>query len=223
MEFKEYPDRELAIMSLADKLASDLRKLLSNSEHVSIAVPGGTTPGPIFDALSAAELDWSRVTVMLTDERWVPDDNPRSNAGLVRARLLQGPAAAATFVPFYRQGLSADAAATVLSQELSGQFPLSLVLLGMGADMHTASLFPGAPELDAALARQAPAFCVVTPDSQPEKRITLSARVLDDALEKHVVIFGADKRVALEKAQGLDPSQAPINAVLQGSIVHWAN
>jgi len=222
MELKEYPDRDMAIISLADTLASGLRRLLASADRVSFAVPGGTTPAPVFDALSAADLDWSRVTIMLTDERWVPTSSARSNAALVKKHLLQGHAAEAGFLPFYKAGLTAQEAAETLSDQYRAHFPLSLVLLGMGADMHTASLFPQAPGVEAALARDATELCAVTPPDQPEQRITLSARVLDEALEKHVVIFGQDKRDALKNARGRAPVDAPINAVIKGGTVHWA-
>lgn len=222
MKIIEYLDRDMAAMGIADTMVGALDAWLSTHDRASLAVPGGTTPGPIFDKLCAADVDWSRVTVLLTDERWVPDTHDRSNAGLIRARLLQGPASKATFIPFYKEGLSVQEAATALSQELAGHFPLSLLLLGMGADMHTASLFPGAPGLEAALDPRAARLCAVTPDSQPEPRITLSAAVLDGALDKHLVIFGDDKRRALEKAITLTPQEAPISAVIKGGTVHWA-
>ena len=222
MDFIEYADRDMAAMRLADVMASALRRSLAQDDRATLAVPGGTTPGPVFDLLSGADLDWGRVTVLLTDERWVPDDEPRSNAGLIRDRLLQNKAAAAQFVPFYRAGKTAAKAAPELSTELAAHFPLAVCLLGMGADMHTASLFPGAEGLDAALSDRAPAVCAISTDSQPEPRITLSAPVLDAAMEKHLVIFGQDKKDALEKAKGRPPEIAPIMAVMQGGTVHWA-
>lgn len=222
MEIEEYPDRDMAAMYIADKLAGKLRTLLSMEEQVSLAVPGGTSPGPIFDVLSAAELDWERVTVMLTDERWVPVDSPRSNAGLVRARLLHGPAAAAQFLPFYAPDTPVEQAAQDLSDVVTPHLPLSIVLLGMGEDMHTASLFPGAVGLDAALAADAPALCPIFSETQPEARITLSAPVLHQAIEKHLILFGAEKRAAFEKAMTEPAHKAPIRAVIQGGTVHWA-
>ena len=159
---------------------------------------------------------------MLSDERWVPEDHPRSNARLVRERLLQGPAAAAKFIPFYREGMTAREAAEVLSEELAEELPISLLMLGMGADMHTASLFPGAEGLTGALAHGAPAVCAIETDSQPEPRITLSAEALDGALEKHLVIYGDEKKEALERAVRLPPEEAPISAVMTGGTVHWA-
>ncbi|MEM1350838.1 MAG: 6-phosphogluconolactonase [Pseudomonadota bacterium] len=222
MDRIDYADRELAVIQLADKLASGLRMHLSTADSVSIAVPGGTTPGPVFDALSAADLDWERVTVMLTDERYLPEESPRSNAGLIRSRLLQGPAAAANFIPFYQTNQDASAAAASLSNRLAPHLPLAIAVFGMGSDMHTASLFPEAAGLELALASDAPAVLPVVAESQPEPRLTLSARVLNSALDKHLLIFGEEKAEALERALGRDPSEAPIMAVLQGGTVHWA-
>ena len=222
MQFIEYADRDMAAMGLADAMASTLKNTLLTHDRASLAVPGGTTPGPIFDILSAVDLAWERVTVLLTDERWVPDDHERSNAGLIRARLLQGRAGRAGFIPYYRSGLSADEASLFLSEEFAPHFPLSLLVLGMGADMHTASLFPGARGLENALRADAPAVCAIATDSQPEPRITLSASILNGAIDKHLVIFGDNKRAALENAQGRAPEEAPITAVMQGGTVHWA-
>lgn len=222
MTFIENADRDMAIMNVAHAITSDLRKCLLQHETASFAVPGGTTPGPIFDAMSSVEIDWNRVNVMLTDERWVPEDHARSNAGLVKARLLTGRAAAARFISFYRDGMSAQDAAPQVSEALAGEVPISVLLLGMGADMHTASLFPGAPGLEAAMAKDAPLVCAVSPADQPEARITLSAQALDGAMDKHLVIFGDDKRAAFERAQSLSPAEAPISAVISGGSVHWA-
>ena len=96
MNLKEYPDSEMMMLDVADALASEINShLLSDDERVSFCVPGGTTPGPIFDVLSAQSLDWDRVSVFLSDERWLPEDNPRSNTRLIRERLLTDKAAAA--------------------------------------------------------------------------------------------------------------------------------
>ncbi|MEE4346502.1 MAG: 6-phosphogluconolactonase, partial [Paracoccaceae bacterium] len=80
MTLNEYPDREMLAINLANVLAGKLTATLMHEDRATLVVPGGTTPGPIFDALCDADLDWSRVDVMLSDERWVPQDDPRSNA-----------------------------------------------------------------------------------------------------------------------------------------------
>ncbi|MEY8831325.1 6-phosphogluconolactonase [Sedimentitalea sp. XS_ASV28] len=222
MNIVEYADRELAAIDLANTLAGSLESVLLTHDHASLAVPGGTTPGPIFDALCAADLDWSRVHVFATDERWVPQDDPRSNAGLIAARLLTGRAAAATLLPFHVPDSEPDSVLPEVAARLEPDLPISVLLLGMGEDMHTASLFPGADGLQAALADDAPILSVLRPATVPETRVSLSARVLNGAMAKHLVIFGAEKRAALERAQDLPPEDAPVRAVLDEMTIHWA-
>ncbi len=221
MNIIEYPDRELLAMGVADILASELKNCLLVHQWASFVVPGGTTPGPIFDSLCAADLDWDRVHVMLSDERWVPEDHDRSNAKLLRAHLFQSRAAEARFVPFYTDGETPASAAPGLSDRLAEQVPISVLFLGMGADMHTASLFPGAEGLADMLADDAPLVVPVSVAGQ-EPRISLSGPALAGAMAKHLVIYGAEKRAALERAQTLDATEAPIKVVLNGLTVHWA-
>ncbi|MBI1418227.1 MAG: 6-phosphogluconolactonase [Limimaricola sp.] len=221
MELIEYPDAEMMMIDLANRLAGQLRQALSARDIVSFAVPGGTTPGPVFDALCAANLDWARVRVLPTDERWVPQTSPRSNARLIREHLLTGRAEAATLIPLSSDAATPEEGLEALTQNLLPVLPLSVALLGMGADMHTASLFPGADQLQAALHGDAPLVAIHAPGA-PEPRVTLSARVLNDAMSLHVVITGDDKRAALDRARNLPPEQAPIAAVLSGATVHWA-
>ncbi len=222
MRFHEYPDTDMLALRLADQLASDLRQALEMKDSVLFVVPGGTTPGPVFDTISAVEMAWDRVRVCLSDERWVPGDHPRSNTALVRDRLMTGPAAAARMVPLFLEGATPHEAIDRLTLALEPELPIDVCLLGMGSDMHTASIFPGAPGLAAALGPDAPLLSVQTPQNQPETRITLSAPTLRDAVALHVVITGNEKRDALERAQTLSPEQAPIAALLDRAEVHWA-
>jgi len=221
MKIVTYPDAEMMMMDLADTLASELETSLLGNDFASLAVPGGTTPGPIFDSLCAVDLDWSRVRVMLTDERWVPETSERSNTRLLRERLLVNHAAAATYVPLYADAETPEEKLPELSEALSPLMPISVMLLGMGADMHTASIFPGADQLDLALHGNENLVAMRAPGA-PEPRITLSAKVLKSAISRHIVIVGAGKREALEKARHLSPEEAPVAAILNGSIIHWA-
>jgi 6-phosphogluconolactonase len=221
-DFQSYPDREMLAMDLANKLAGDLRAALRHQDRVLLAVPGGTSPGPVFDDLCAADLDWSRVDVILTDERWVPEDSDRSNTRLVRERLLVERAAAARMLPLYTPAHEPEEVLADLETQIAPELPLAVVLLGMGADLHTASIFPGADQLDEALAHDAPILLAMRAPGAPEPRITLSARVLNEGLRKHVLIYGAEKREALEKARGLSAEEAPIRAVWDDATVHWA-
>ncbi len=156
MKFIEYPDRELMMLSLANRIAGELGGFLRREGRASLCVPGGTTPGPIFDTLSGVDLDWAKVSVFLNDERWVAEDSPRSNTRLLRERLLVGHAAAATLVPLYAVAEAPEEALDLLAQGIAPHLPISVLLLGMGADMHTASLFPGADRLAEALSPMAP-------------------------------------------------------------------
>ena len=221
MSFQEYSDREMLIIEVAQKIVGDLKTALLTQENVSFVVPGGTTPGPIFDILCAADIEWNRVHVMLSDERWVPDDNDRSNAKLLRDRLLVNRAAAAKFTPFYVPDVEVADACKDVSEKLKSEWPISVLVLGMGADMHTASLFPQANGLDAALSADADALLPIQAEGQ-EQRVTLSAPVLNSAISKHIVIFGDDKRAALDVAKGSLPEVAPVAAVLDGATIHWA-
>ena len=211
----------MLIIEVAQKIVGDLKTALLTQENVSFVVPGGTTPGPIFDILCAADIEWNRVHVMLSDERWVPDDNDRSNAKLLRDRLLVNRAAAAKFTPFYVPDVNVADACKDVSEKLMSEWPISVLVLGMGADMHTASLFPQANGLDAALSADADALLPIQAEGQ-EQRVTLSAPVLNSAISKHIVIFGDDKRAALDVAKGSLPEVAPVAAVLDGATIHWA-
>lgn len=221
MNIEKYIDADMMAIDVANRIAGDLTVALNHADRAMLAVPGGTTPGPIFDDLCAADLDWSRVDVILTDERWVPGDHPRSNTRLVRERLLVNRAAAARMVPLYANTAEPEESLENLMAPIEADLPIAVAVLGMGADMHTASLFPDSPDIAAALDANAPILLPVRPESQPEARITLSARVLNGALAKHVVFKGQDKMDALEKARHLPHVEAPIAAVLNGATVHW--
>ncbi|UWS77933.1 6-phosphogluconolactonase [Phaeobacter sp. G2] len=222
MNISEYPDRDMLAIDVANAIAGDLKMHLLHHDIAALAVAGGTSPAPIFDDLCAADLDWKRVNVMATDERWVALESDRSNARLIRERLLTDRASAAHFLPFHVPAREPEEVLAEVEAQIAPNLPLSVVLLGMGEDMHSASLFPGVEGLEQALAADAPILCVLRPDSQPEPRVSLSAPVLNGALSKHLVIYGEAKRRALEKALSLPPEQAPIQAVLTEMRVHWA-
>ncbi len=209
------------MQGLAAVIADELRLALRGG-RATLSVPGGTTPGPVFDALSGEDLDWGRVAVLLNDERWVGEDSPRSNTRLVRHRLLCGRAAAAELVPLYAPVATPEAGLAVLSEGILPHLPISVLLLGMGGDMHTASLFPGADRLAEALAPDAPVLMALRAKAAGEPRITLTARVLKAAKHTHILITGADKRAALERALQLPVLEAPVRLVLDHATVHWA-
>ncbi|HMS94523.1 MAG TPA: 6-phosphogluconolactonase [Tabrizicola sp.] len=222
MKLVTYPDREMLMLGLADIIAGQLGDFLRRDGRATLSVPGGATPGPIFDTLSGVDLDWPNVTVVLNDERWVPESSDRSNTRLLRQRLLRGRATQARLIPLYAPSKTPEEMLPALEDGLRPHLPISVLLLGMGADMHTASLFPGADRLEEALSPQAPLLLPMRADAAGEPRVTLTAPVLKSAFHIHALITGPEKRAALERAMTLSPLEAPVRAVLDTATVHWA-
>tara|TARA_B100000768_G_C11255759_1_gene366324 strand:+ start:624 stop:1301 length:678 start_codon:yes stop_codon:yes gene_type:complete len=223
MHFSSYPNAADMMQSLSVELVTDLLGALAKNGKATLAVPGGSTPGPLFDLLSRADFDWTNVTIMLTDERWVSTDSPRSNTALIRNRLLVNAAASANYVALYKDGFEPEAGAVALSKQVEPYLPIDVILLGMGADMHTASLFPGAAELFWAQSPEATAVVAMVPvTGDLEPRVTLSANVLESANRTHVLILGDEKKAALMVAETADPYEAPIAQFLPNAKVHWS-
>jgi 6-phosphogluconolactonase len=206
--------------ALAASIADELRAAIAERGQASLAVSGGKSPIVLFEALRTALLDWSKVTVALVDERCVAHDHADSNTALVRRHLLQDGAAAATFVTLFDAVPAEldDAALTGLvdaaNQGLDKvTFPLDVVVLGMGEDGHTASLFPAAPGLDEALASPGPTAWV-RPATAPHARLTLTLPVLLMARHVHLPLAGATKlKVYQAASKGANPA-LPISLLL---------
>ena len=224
MEWREYKDRAAVFVGLADQVADELRAALDVRGRAALAVPGGTTPRPFFEALRVKDLDWGAVSVALTDERFVPESSDRSNTALLRDGLLQDRAAAAQLVQMRADG---DAPEDVLDGLIGGveaMLPLDVCVLGMGADMHTASLFPGADQLELGLRADAPALLAMRAPGAPEPRITMTAPVLQGAGAVHILIVGAEKKAALAAARDAESiAEAPVKLVLEQAVVHYAD
>lgn len=213
--------------ALAALVAGQLAAALAQKGHATLAVPGGTTPGPFLRALSGAAIDWANVFVLLTDERFVPESSARSNTGLLRGTLLRGPASAATLVPLFADASQPEDVLAELSTGISAALPLDVCVLGMGADMHTASLFPGADRLSEALDPGCrDVLLPMRAPGAPEPRLTLTAPVLRAAQHLHLLITGPDKLAALKLAEQPGPaSDAPVRVILNAPAeitVHYA-
>lgn len=203
--------------NLAARVAGALDDAIGARGRAGLAVPGGTTPEGFLTDLGRAPIDWERVGVTLTDERWVPVSDPRSNQAMLARTLFRGPAAAAEFVPLYGATPEIADALPAIDRALERiVLPLDVAVLGMGEDMHTASLFPGALGLAEALDPATPHHAVqIRAPGAAELRVTLTARALRGAATVFLMIRGAAKRRALERAAAAsDWSTAPVLAAL---------
>jgi 6-phosphogluconolactonase len=220
----EFVDGRALAVALAGRVAECLRAGLHERGTAVLAVSGGRTPLHFFEQLARSPLDWAKVQVTLVDERWVGEDDPRSNARLVREHLLRDAAAAARFVPLYTGAATPEDGQVEAARRVHAlALPFDAVVLGMGADGHTASFFPGGDRLGAALDPDSPA--VVVPMRAPgagEPRITLTLATLLATRHLFLHIEGQDKRDVLARAvDGAAPY--PIRAVLERApvAVYW--
>ena len=220
--------RDLATQ-LAAAVAGWLRLALTERDRASLVVSGGRSPVALFQLLSLAELDWPRVSVTLADERWVEPSSAASNERMVREYLLQAEAAAAEFVPLKTAELNPDDALVERERAIAAMpRPFAVVVLGMGDDGHTASLFPESAGLAAAFdAASAPGLVSITPIHAPHRRISLNLSALLDSRHIALQIQGEAKHKVFERALAGAPSGLlPVAAVLQQARipvdVYWA-
>lgn len=219
----EYPDNQTLIKSLSSRIEELLRQRITDCGHASMAVSGGSTPAALYNALAEIDLPWSDVIVSLVDERWVDEDHPDSNAALVRRALIKDFAATARLVSMKTCAIDAFAGQLKLHRWLSASIlPLDLVLLGMGNDGHTASLFPHAEGLSEALDTTDPAVCrAIRPSNMAVTRMSLSLRTLLGAGHRMIYIVGESKLKTLQAA--LQPGSVmdmPVRAILHNATVH---
>ena len=228
IERRDFAERDTLATALAETVATQLKSAISERGEASIAVSGGTTPERFFDVLSKTDLDWSKVSVTLVDERWVPPGDARSNARLVAASLLRNRAAAARFIPLYSDvARPKDGIPAILAALTTMPMPFDTVVLGMGADGHTASFFPGGDHLAEALDPDNPALMTaITARSAGEPRMTFTlAPILASGLIV-LHIEGDEKRAMLGQALADGPVEdMPVRAVLRSGrpvTVFWA-
>lgn len=225
----EFPSPSELADALSDAVAQQLQAAVEARGSATIAVSGGRTPALFFDRLSSHGIAWDRITVTLVDERFVPNDSPRSNARLVAQHLLQNEAARADFIGLYNSAENVEDAAEEASAALARlALPLDVVVLGMGADRHTASFFPDAANIEALLLPgEGPGVLPVHALSAGEPRLTLSMQRIAGARFLALHIEGDDKKDTLETALAATPGPAsPIGAVLKAAEntaqIYWA-
>lgn len=218
----------------ADGLSTDLsgainmmlQDALLRDGRASLAVSGGSTPKTLFNKLSMLYIDWPSIDITLVDDRWVDETHNDSNESLVRRFLLKGNAADAPFVALKNSAKGAREGRHKCEESLSQvKHPLDVVVLGLGADGHTASLFPCCDELTMAMDINNTNRCIATnPMNAPYERITLTRSAIKSSSNIILHIVGRNKLDTLEQAiKTKDSAKMPIYAFLQEPIsIYWA-
>jgi 6-phosphogluconolactonase len=230
MEFRSFPDQKNLVKALTDHIGNALRRDIAERGQASLVVSGGSTPLPLFEQLSQLSLPWPQVVIALADERWVEPSSPDANELLVRRNLLQNQAAAAVFIGLKNKAATAAAGWTECEKRLQDiPRPFTAVILGMGNDGHTASLFPCAPQLAAAVDMNCGRLCAaVRPQTAPHERMTLTLPAILAAKEIILHITGTEKKAVFDNALADGPLEAmPIRFVLRQQdvpvMVYWAD
>ncbi|MDG2530591.1 6-phosphogluconolactonase [Caulobacter endophyticus] len=210
-----FPTREALYDAAASTIAGALTTAVATHGKAGFAATGGTTPAPVYDRLATLTVPWDKVTVTLSDDRFVPPDHPGSNEGLVRRHLLVAEAAKAGFAPLYFDGVDQQASADKAQEGVAQALPFGVVLLGVGADGHFASLFPGNPALAVGLDPETDRLVVAAPKGEPAPdlpRISLTFQALIQSSLIVLLVTGQAKRELLEGP--VDPD-LPIARILK--------
>ena len=211
-----FPDAPALAAAAAGVLGEALEgRLASGPGRARLMVTGGSTPVACYEILQHRPLDWSRVDIALTDDRFVPPDDRDSNERLVRQHLLQGPAAAASLTPLWSDAGSPEAAAAKAEPAIRALGTFDAVLLGVGSDGHVASLFPHGPELAEGLDPDTERLVIGVRKAGLAPfvpRITLTLPAILNARLVVILISGADKKRVVEAA--LNGADVPVRSVL---------
>ncbi|MBS1182680.1 MAG: pgl 2 [Proteobacteria bacterium] len=216
-EFQEFENGEALADALTVEVAGALAHTIRLHGKAALALSGGKTPVRFLEALSRYRMPWNDVVVTLVDERWVPETDVRSNAGLARRHLLKGPLSNIEFVPLYRPVPTPEEAVAEVGKVIADlPLPFAAVVLGMGDDGHTASFYPGGDNLAAANSPDCKAqVMAIRAEAAIEPRITLTLPLLLAADEILLHIEGTEKRAAFEKAvAGDDVLEMPVRSLL---------
>ena len=228
-EHYDFSDRTTLVEQLAKTITDELSRGIAAHGKASLAVSGGTTPVDLFQQLSTADIPWNKVHITLVDERWVEPDEEDSNEKLARTYLLRNRAAQAIFTGMKNAAATAGAGEKMCEQALNNvPRPFDVLILGMGGDGHTASLFPGAEKLTAATDMRSGRLCMgIAPLTAPHERMTLTLPAILNSGKIFIHITGTEKKKVLTRAEQDGPvEEFPVRFVLRQThtpvSVYWA-
>jgi len=216
VELLRFADAPSLEASLAEAVLEALREGIYRRGHASLVVSGGSTPRALFERLATSAFAWDRVSITLADERWVAPEHPDSNEGMLRQVLLRDRAAQARFVPLFNGAADPWAGLPERSEAIAAlPRPFDAVLLGMGADGHTASYFPEQDQLPPP-SDASSAHCIgVRPNRAPHDRISLTMPTLLDTRLLALHLTGTRKWSVLCDALAAGPAESmPVRHVL---------
>ncbi|MCU7554368.1 6-phosphogluconolactonase [Alteromonas sp. ASW11-19] len=227
LTIESYESPDVLSEAFASTLCSILKTGIQTRGRASLVVSGGRTPVALFELLSNADLDWSKVDITLADERWVDEQDEASNTRLVKEKLLQNKAAAAHFVPLKSAHADANEGVNEAESNIASMAqPFDALILGMGEDGHTASLFPCSEQINDGLAMSSGRTCIaVTPTTAPHQRMSMTLPTLLNSRNIFLHLTGERKKEVLTEAlDNATEAQKPITAVVNRAPVTlmWA-
>ena len=212
--------------AFAGRILGILQHAIVEKGSATLVVSGGRTPQPLFAKLAEADIDWSKVTITLADDRWVPVTDDASNDKLVREHLLVKKAAAATFITLKHDFVDAADAVPACEAALADiTLPFDVLILGMGEDGHTASLFPCSEQIAAGLdLNSQKKYIAVQPTTAPHQRMSLTLPALLASKNIFLHLTGQSKKDVVLDALQANEIDKPIKAVLDRATVNlmWA-
>jgi 6-phosphogluconolactonase len=218
VELKRFGSAHALESEVASDIVTQLALAITARGHAGLLVSGGHSPAGLFEQLRTQPLDWGRVSIALVDERWVEPTDPGSNEGFLRETLLRDGAAAARFHGLKNPAPSPDLGAAAAWHASAGvPRPVDVTVLGMGDDGHTASLFPGSPNLRKALDLETPeGYAGMWSPSAPHARLSLNLRALLDSRRILIFLLGEAKLRTYAAACGPGPvEEMPVRAILR--------
>ena len=226
VDFYSTNNSESLATDLCQCIGEILTEAIRKKGRASMAVSGVSTPIMIFKEFSLLSIDWTKIDLTLADDRWVDAKNADSNELLVRTHLIKNKAANVNFIPLKNDAKTAKEG-QIYSEKMLRKItlPFDVVVLGMGSDGHTASLFPCSDELPEAMNLNNSNYLISTsPKTAPYERISLTARVILDSKNIFLHLNGSSKLHTLESAMEYkDPNKMPIYTFLKNGLsIYWS-